>query len=690
MDTSAMDAPAMVAPASDTFSAARKRAAAAISLLDDDDDELTMPRQRAKQRREGRRAAVPIAPPATERLAPCARVATASGVMSADVLEIVELQQMGFVWVPPGAEAAVPNAKLLMPCAKPSASAACDAAVDTGDDVHADGATERRISSEALASLQVGAVCLACQRAAEELACTPADAHASEPDVLAVQKTEGSGLGQPPLASTPRELQILISAVACVPSAEASVDKYQCRKCSHTEATVGDVLSHARQRHPEWVDELGATACASCQAVRHVWRTIDRLSRTSPRALWRGFEPDAELRWRCAAGHEFLSPLRTLGKWRRCGRDCPACEVLHCGEEIASLHGTRLLSSHFCDGEVVRQMFLKMLPSTNLSQKDFTRPHAQPTMPEVPRATAWVTTVSKASKSQRAALSAAPGHVGVAAGGTAGGSSGEAPVTQRPAWALCVLRWACGAGHTWCTYERLRPVFQSDRWGKASGAGSQDRPPPPTGCRVTTQLSIHHLQPGRRREDATLRNCEACVLERQRSLFDTAKVAFSAQLPPACAPVGIPRSGLPRSGGRPQPNKPRQRRDLEATIEALAATEAAMEAAEAAVKKRRGAEVASDAEHADDEGQSVGSAEAECARVLQLPVSASARAVLGLAGGRAEASPEALVEQARKRFRQLAVRLHPDKWLGAEGQSEDAFKRVCQALRLIEREAERP
>ena len=79
-----------------------------------------------------------------------------------------------------------------------------------------------------------------------------------------------------------------------------------------------------------------------------------------------------------------------------------------------------------------------------------------------------------------------------------------------------------------------------------------------------------------------------------------------------------------------------------------------------------------------DTAPALGSVDFECARIVALPPHAEPSQVLRL-------PPRHGVEEARRRFRHLALMLHPDKCM--LDRAEEAFKAISAAMRLIEQRA---
>jgi len=368
---------------------------------------------------------------------------------------------------------------------------------------------------------------------------------------------------------------------------------------------------------------------------------------------------------RCAAGHTFSAQAAALQPvWDWWGQ-CPICVIGGLCQAAAELHGNGCVDVSFCaDGEHVRHVLLPRVcglserTSSRVPRACFEQHHSRPVTPHL-----------------------FPAHD---------------EYDETPAGRFCTgpgdvmrVQWQCGrAGHTWYTYERL--ISRYNLLARAA---------------ATRQLTSRDfcVIPARCQADNVLRACPDCLMAHQQSLFSQAKEAVSQRStpPPSCAPSPTmaphppprPPTASSSSSGPSAPST-RKRKLPAATYEAVAA--AAQRVLGHGAEGDATSHVAS--QHAASQHAPplpvpplpVGSAESECARVLRCAPTATPLQVLGLQQAASSGSATwsdglsagtITLDDARRRFRQLAVRLHPDK-CDLPG-ADEAFRRVSEAFNKV-------
>ena len=169
----------------------------------------------------------------------------------------------------------------------------------------------------------------------------------------------------------------------------------------------------------------------------------------------------APLRWRCRAGHVFTGRLKQMETWLSRARRCPMCEALTCAHQVATLRGTTCVGLHFCAGGETLRAELKPYASSYAryyTQATFDRPEARPATPTIPL------------------------------------MEGDA-TGQRSQGGVLAVKWRCGVGHTWATFERLSAV------GVA-------------GLRLLNQSS----------DVSNHRSCPQCEFDQQQALLNSARM----------------------------------------------------------------------------------------------------------------------------------------------------------------------
>jgi hypothetical protein len=355
---------------------------------------------------------------------------------------------------------------------------------------------------------------------------------------------------------------------------------------------------------------------------------------------------DGLLHWRCKSGHVFLGCRKQMSTWITRGRGCPTCELLCLANEMAALRGYAVVHTHFVadPGEVLdlhwQQGDTKRLREA--ARKGFAK--LQQRAPP-----AWFTQ----SHSQPLAVPAVPANFGVHSNRCTTiaqakrnvewlGVKIEDEATLGKLMGVAVVCWECAKGHRWSTYERLA-------YARAA------------------------LQPVRGTAASELRKCLECDLEGQRALFGKAKAEFGDRAPPPRDVRGYHPANVLRQGGC------RDAADR-ATAKCLGSFATGIDGRGNFKPAARGGPGGEGAGSCADDSmgdESVGSAEAECARILACSAHATPLAVLGL---REAGHPS--IEDVRRRFRHLAMRLHPDKC--SLPRADEAFKRASEAVRLLD------
>ena len=228
------------------------------------------------------------------------------------------------------------------------------------------------------------------------------------------------------------------------------------------------------------------------------------------------------------------------------------------------------------------------------------------------------------------------GSGGAGAGRSAeslGVSKIEDEATLNKLMGITAVCWECAKGHRWSTYERL--AF--------ARAG---------------------LQPVRGSACSELRKCNECNIEGQRALLGKAKADYGSRAPPPPEVRGYHPANILRQGGC---------RDAveRATAKCLGSFAVGVDGR--GNFRTSGPRVFDYMGGADE---SLGTAEVECARILACPPQTAPLAILGL---RERSHPTA--DDVRRRFRHLAMRLHPDKT--DLPRADEAFKRASEAMRLL-------
>lgn len=167
--------------------------------------------------------------------------------------------------------------------------------------------------------------------------------------------------------------------------------------------------------------------------------------------------------------------------------------------------------------------------------------------------------------------------------------------------------------------------------------------------------------------DAEHRKCRECMMAHARALFEQARVQFGDRAQPSCADASH-RESHPSMPNAPRPPKHNAQERADAKARDILGGADDCRGGGRGVKRKAGGSA--------DGGDELGSTESECERILSCSERALPLAVLGLSNDR----PPTL-DAVRKRYRQLAMRLHPDKCrlLGAE----EAMKRVNNAVRAL-------
>ena len=337
-----------------------------------------------------------------------------------------------------------------------------------------------------------------------------------------------------------------------------------------------------------------------------------------------------QLKLRCAAGHEFFSSATALQPWFDTWEGCPLCVVSSLCDRVGSLSRVACVDASFCvDGKHIRHNVVRK-DGPRVTQSKFDEWHSCPAVPVLPESASgfWST------------------------------KSG-----------ILRVKWRCqSAGHTWRAYMKLA---NGDPPGvlrlEPTKRGKHPQPDEPDVGEEVCYVSARglYVMPFRKHllgAELSDIDCLECTVQHQKSLFAQARMRYGDR-----APAPKPATS---SKARDHLGKRKRVGDSLSRAEEVARTILASEG------------------HARPTVAPAGSADAEmtieseCERILLCPPAAPPLKVLGL---REEHYPT--VDDVRRRFRHLAMRLHPDKCSLAR--AEEAFKRLSAAYRLLDTDKER-